>query len=120
MALFDVSDLEEAAVLGTAGGTVGALSPRVEGLAKAPPASRLDSRGECGGDVVGEGTGSGDEGFKTRPENFNYDGDTHGAKSRSASLGFSNENGVCADRFLLLDVTGLSANSTGCTDFGGE
>lgn len=82
MALFDVSDLEEAAVLGKVGGTVGALSPRVEGLAKAPPASRLDSRGECGGDVVGKSTGSGDEGFKARPKNFNYDRDTYGTKSR--------------------------------------
>jgi len=82
MALFDVSDLEEAAVLGKVGGTAGALSPRVEGVAEAPPASRLDSRGECGGDVVGKSTGSGDEGFKTRPKNFNYDRDTHGAKSR--------------------------------------
>ena len=81
MALFDVSNLEEAAVLGTVGGTVGALSPRVEGLAQAPPASRLDSRGECGGDVVGKSTGPRDEVFKTRPENFNYDRDTHGAKS---------------------------------------
>ena len=35
----------------------------------------------CGGDVVSEGFGSGDEGFKTRPKNFNYDRDTHGAKS---------------------------------------
>lgn len=82
MALFDVSDLEEAAVLGKVGGTAGALSPRVEGVAEAPPASRLDSRGECGGDVVGKSTGSGDEGFQTRPKNFNYDRDTYGTKSR--------------------------------------
>ena len=81
MALFDVSDLEEAAVLGKVGGTAGALSPRAEGVAEAPPASRLDSRGECGGDVVGKSTGPGDAGFKARPKNFNYDRDTHGAKS---------------------------------------
>ena len=82
MALFDVSDLEEAALLGKVGGTAGALSPGVEGVAEATPASRLDSRGECGGDVVSEGFGSGDEAFKARPKNFNYDRDTYGAKSR--------------------------------------
>ena len=81
MALFNVLDLEEAAVLGKVGGTVGALSPRVEGVAEAPAASHLDSCGECGGDVVSESTRSRDEGFKTRPKNSNYDRDTHGAKS---------------------------------------
>ena len=59
LALFHVSNLEEAAVLGAVGGAVGALSKGDEGVAEGSAPTGVDSCSERGGNVAGEGSCAG-------------------------------------------------------------
>ena len=80
----------------------------------------LDSCGERGGDVAGEGAGARTAGSSARFANPADDGDTDGSEGGGTIVGRKNPIGLCADRFLLLDVESFSQDSAFRTDFGGK
>ena len=83
-------------------------------------ASCLDSCGERGGDAAGASFSSGVASAKAGSADFTNDRNADWSKGGATVARWKNEIGLCANRFLLFDVTGVSQNQSFRVDLSGE